>query len=470
MAASRHPRCGDGCPSRALLASLPLGPRHRPPPSQEALLRALVAHYTSQAVLQAPRVLGSADLILNPAGLVAGLTRGVSDMVALPMRGLVGGSMMGFVSGLGQGSLSLVSHVTASTFTSFGGFSSAVGRVIHRAAASADALAAAPGQAPPRPSPGLAPIPAAAPPSAPAAPSFFSLASALATPISGTLSLMGSVSQALGASVRDVAGGDGVDWARPVGGGDDDDARRAAMGRWVPASAAVDAWAASNGTPPSLRTAEAGPPSPRRSAAASAALGSPLLPQWVVNAAVAAASAALGEALLRACAVALVGALRFGQATDSRPVEGEGGGVSSGTLELPAWSRWEPVLRTGPGVACVVVGEGGACALALVGPVAAAGSEDANDESTEGATGVAWASLLVPLGPGVAITGSEVATVPGRVQLTLRAPASAARVAGAFPVASVVEVRAAVADGDGRALADAMASAGFVVERAISQD
>ena len=79
-------------------------------------------------------VLSSLDLALNPARLYKGLAQGLSDVVQLPLKGYQEHAATGFVLGLGKGSVSLLAHVTSSTLSSVGGFSTAVSRVIDRAA------------------------------------------------------------------------------------------------------------------------------------------------------------------------------------------------------------------------------------------------------------------------------------------------------------------------------------------------
>ena len=53
---------------------------------------AAAAHACAEALLSAPRVLGSLDLLLNPTGLVASLGAGLRDLMGLPLAALAAGS------------------------------------------------------------------------------------------------------------------------------------------------------------------------------------------------------------------------------------------------------------------------------------------------------------------------------------------------------------------------------------------
>lgn len=84
------------------------------------LARGLAAHALAEALLGAPRMLGSLALLLNPAGLVRSLQEGVGDLVGLPWAGLSQGSASMFLAGLGLGSASLLRNLS-------GGFERGVG-------------------------------------------------------------------------------------------------------------------------------------------------------------------------------------------------------------------------------------------------------------------------------------------------------------------------------------------------------
>lgn len=84
------------------------------------LIRGLLAHYTTQAVVNAPGVLGSMDILLNVTGLVKGIQAGLTDLLRLPLHGIQYGPH-GFLFGLGAGGFSLVRHISVWTFTSIAG-------------------------------------------------------------------------------------------------------------------------------------------------------------------------------------------------------------------------------------------------------------------------------------------------------------------------------------------------------------
>lgn len=205
-----------------------LGPTHPAPPpfSQADLLKAIGAHYAGEAIINVPRLLGSLDLILNPAGILTGLTRGVSDMMLLPYKGLSENSIGGLLAGIGQGSVSLVSHVASSTFSSIGGFSSAIAHVIDTATSAA-----------PRP---RGPTRGAQAGAASLSGSQSSgVLNAVAAPLTGTLAFVGSVTRSIGVSVRDMAA-PGPQWRMPPASRSRLDA--AERPRWD-----ADAWAAASG-------------------------------------------------------------------------------------------------------------------------------------------------------------------------------------------------------------------------------
>lgn len=94
------------------------------------LLRGLAAHIMAEAMLNAPQVLGSLQLLLNPTGLVRSFQRGMADLIGLPLAGIQERSPTMFFAGIGQGSVSLVKEISGWTFTSIGGFSNAVSRAL----------------------------------------------------------------------------------------------------------------------------------------------------------------------------------------------------------------------------------------------------------------------------------------------------------------------------------------------------
>ncbi|KAL4436856.1 hypothetical protein ABPG75_003995 [Micractinium tetrahymenae] len=109
------------------------------------LVRGLMAHGVAEAVLNAPQVLGSLSLLFNPTGLVQSVRAGVSDLIGLPLAALQNQSLAQFISGVGQGSVSLVKHTLGWTLTSISGFSQAFSRAVDSAVTLRSSSAAAGG-------------------------------------------------------------------------------------------------------------------------------------------------------------------------------------------------------------------------------------------------------------------------------------------------------------------------------------
>ncbi|BDA43314.1 probable vacuolar protein sorting-associated protein 13B [Coccomyxa sp. Obi] len=99
-------------------------------------LQGLLAHYTAEALLSAPGLLGSLDLLLNPTGLLSSVSAGFADLLGLPLAALMAGSPAQFVASLGRGPASLLWHVSGWTLTSISGFSTAASHVLKRSLAS----------------------------------------------------------------------------------------------------------------------------------------------------------------------------------------------------------------------------------------------------------------------------------------------------------------------------------------------
>ena len=76
------------------------------------LVRGLAAHLMAEALLNAPQMLGSLQLLFNPTGLVESLRAGMGDLIGLPLAALEARSAALFLAGLGQGSASLVRHIS----------------------------------------------------------------------------------------------------------------------------------------------------------------------------------------------------------------------------------------------------------------------------------------------------------------------------------------------------------------------
>jgi len=61
----------------------------------DQLVDILARHYTLQVLRQLHRLVGSVDLIGNPAGLLGSLSSGVEDFFYEPYRGLARGTRRG---------------------------------------------------------------------------------------------------------------------------------------------------------------------------------------------------------------------------------------------------------------------------------------------------------------------------------------------------------------------------------------
>ena len=53
------------------------------------MLQAAAAHLTAEALMNAPRMLGSLELLLNPTGLLTSVSAGLEDLLGLPFAALV---------------------------------------------------------------------------------------------------------------------------------------------------------------------------------------------------------------------------------------------------------------------------------------------------------------------------------------------------------------------------------------------
>ncbi|KAK9829132.1 hypothetical protein WJX72_004063 [[Myrmecia] bisecta] len=104
------------------------------------LLHGLLAHYMAEALLNAPQMLGSLELLFNPTGLIQSVTQGFQDLVALPLAAIEARSPSQFITGVGLGSASLLRHLSGWTLTSISGFSSAFSRVLERTLVSRSAV------------------------------------------------------------------------------------------------------------------------------------------------------------------------------------------------------------------------------------------------------------------------------------------------------------------------------------------
>ncbi|GJP45420.1 hypothetical protein CLOM_g4815 [Closterium sp. NIES-68] len=128
-------RISSPLPLDTTATPLSLAPFHLPalfsPPA--ALVRALLAHYITEVLLCAPRVLASHHLLLNPLGLLHSMRCALRDLLLLPIQGSIQGGTHGLLLGVGRGGLSAWRHVSRWTVSSVSGFSSSVGRIVRRA-------------------------------------------------------------------------------------------------------------------------------------------------------------------------------------------------------------------------------------------------------------------------------------------------------------------------------------------------
>lgn len=112
---------------------LSLGQFHLSPvflPSS-TLVQKLTYHYVTAALFKAGWVLGSLELLGNPAGLVRSLSQGVADFFYLPYDGLTRGPGA-FVSGMSRGMSSFVRHVSTGALTSITSLASSMARNLDR--------------------------------------------------------------------------------------------------------------------------------------------------------------------------------------------------------------------------------------------------------------------------------------------------------------------------------------------------
>ncbi len=56
------------------------------------MLQAAAAHFTAEALMNIPRMLGSLELLMNPTGLLTSVSAGLEDLLGLPFAALVDAS------------------------------------------------------------------------------------------------------------------------------------------------------------------------------------------------------------------------------------------------------------------------------------------------------------------------------------------------------------------------------------------
>ena len=96
-----------------------------------ALIQKLTYHYVTAALFNSGWVLGSLELLGNPAGLVRSFSQGVADFFYLPYDGLTRGPGA-FVSGMSRGMSSFVRHVSTGALTSITSLASSMARNLDR--------------------------------------------------------------------------------------------------------------------------------------------------------------------------------------------------------------------------------------------------------------------------------------------------------------------------------------------------
>lgn len=96
-----------------------------------ALFQKLTYHYVTAALFKAGWVLGSLELLGNPAGLVRSFSQGVADFFYLPYDGLTRGPGA-FVSGMSRGMSSFVRHLSTGALTSITSLASSMARNLDR--------------------------------------------------------------------------------------------------------------------------------------------------------------------------------------------------------------------------------------------------------------------------------------------------------------------------------------------------
>ena len=82
-------------PSHIQLCCLPRSPLRVPAVQADSLLfrpsimlHGLLAHYVAEALLNAPQMIGSLELLLNPTGLLQSVGQGFADLIAMPLAAI----------------------------------------------------------------------------------------------------------------------------------------------------------------------------------------------------------------------------------------------------------------------------------------------------------------------------------------------------------------------------------------------
>ena len=98
---------------------------------QKELMRKILFHYVTQALVRAGLMLGSLEILANPTGLIRSVGQGVADFFSLPYDGLTRGPSA-FVSGIGSGIGSFFLHASVGALTSITNFASSLSRNMDR--------------------------------------------------------------------------------------------------------------------------------------------------------------------------------------------------------------------------------------------------------------------------------------------------------------------------------------------------
>ena len=91
------------------------------------IVQELTRHYFAEAVYSAGWVIGSVDLLGNPASTIRTYVKGISDIIVLPYQGIMHGPTA-FFGGLTRGVASLLRHVSAGTLRSVTNVASGISR------------------------------------------------------------------------------------------------------------------------------------------------------------------------------------------------------------------------------------------------------------------------------------------------------------------------------------------------------
>jgi len=95
--------------------------------NQATLLAPIIAHYKSQGLSQAYKIIGSIEILGDPVALVGNLGEGVADFFYEPAQGLVS-SPQDFASGLARGTASLLKHTITGVFGAASKVTGSIGR------------------------------------------------------------------------------------------------------------------------------------------------------------------------------------------------------------------------------------------------------------------------------------------------------------------------------------------------------